>query len=381
MQTFVWGEEFYTGIGTVDEQHHALVDLFNGLSESLTDRERDASNEAGIQLAFSQLMDYAKHHFSIEEGIMTQAAIDPRHVELHLRLHREFSDQVRAMWSARASLSNPAEVFLSFLTSWLCLHVLGVDQAMARQLAAIGQGSTPAQAFEQELEKPRDNSTEAMIKALRNTYQIVSRLSLELITANRFLEDRVSARTAELQRANDALMVANQKLEIYSQTDGLLGIANRKYLDTRLQEEWQRAIREQTPLGVLMIDVDFFKNYNDRYGHQAGDLCLQAVANAVGQRTLRSIDLLARYGGEEFLVVLPNTATQGAYKVGLGVCQAVDALNIAHAASSVTDHVTVSVGVASVVPARDSSPSEVIAAADQALYAAKQQGRNRVCLA
>ena len=278
MPTFVWGEEFYTGLGAVDEQHHALIDLFNGLSESL--ETGNESGEANVQLAFSQLMDYTKYHFSIEEALMREASLDSRYVGMHLRLHDEFAEQVCAMWGARASMSNPAEVFLSFLTGWLCLHVLGVDQSMARQIERVRNGETPERAFEIELLRPKDKSAEAMIKALRNTYHVVSRLSLDLITANQTLERRVIERTAELQKSNEALVVANQKLEVYSQTDGLLGIANRKYFDTRLKDEWNRALREQAPLGLLMIDVDFFKNYNDHYGHQAGDACLQADAKA-----------------------------------------------------------------------------------------------------
>ena len=115
MQTFVWGEEFYTGIGPVDEQHHALIDLFNRLAESLA--ENAGAGDGAVQLAFSQLMDYAKYHFSIEQALMQQHGVDQRHVNLHLKLHDEFTEQVRAMWSAHQALGNPAEVFLSFLTS------------------------------------------------------------------------------------------------------------------------------------------------------------------------------------------------------------------------------------------------------------------------
>ena len=381
MQTFVWGKEFYTGIDAVDAQHHGLVDLFNSLAETLVVGGQDGENEAVVHLAFSQLMDYTKEHFSTEEALMQRAGIDARHLAMHQRLHRDFADQVFAMWSARASLSNPAEVFLSFLTSWLCLHVLGVDQLMARQLAAIGQGFTPAAALAQEENRPRDNTAEAMIKALRNTYHVVSKLSLDLIAANRQLEERVAARTRELQHANDALLRANRQLEVFSQTDGLLGIANRKYFESRLHEEWLRAGRDQISLGLLMIDVDFFKRYNDRYGHQAGDRCLQRVAQSAASRLTRAGDLFARYGGEEFIALLPNTSAQGAYKVGLELCALISSLDIAHDASSVAPQVTISVGATAVTPLRDGLAADAVAAADQALYAAKQQGRNRVCLA
>ena len=379
METFVWGDEFHTGIDPVDDQHRTLVDLFNKLSASLIDME--GPTDADVQLAFSQLMDYTKCHFSTEEALMQRENVDPRHTVLHHKLHQDFTEQVRSIWGARSSLSNPAEFFLSFLTSWLCLHVLGVDQSLARQIVLIEGGTSPQQAFESESIRPKDKGAEAMIKALRNTYQVVSRLSLDLISANHFLEERVAARTAELQLANEALTTANHKLEVYSQTDGLLGIANRKYFDARLSSEWNRAIREQYPIGILMIDVDYFKNYNDHYGHQAGDACLQAVAKAVSSRIVRALDLLARYGGEEFVVILPNTSTQGAHKLALGICETVSSLNIPHAASTAADHVTVSIGVASILPDRQSSFSQVVAAADRALYAAKHQGRNKVCLA
>jgi hemerythrin len=326
-------------------------------------------------------MDYAKHHFSDEEALMQQGGVDQRFVAAHIKLHVEFAEQVRAMWSARAALTNPAEVFLLFLTSWLCLHVLGVDQSLARQLLRIERGEAAEWAYEQEQLRPKDKSVEAMIKALRNAYQMVSRLSLDLIAANRLLEERVIERTTALQKTNAALVVANQTLEVYAQTDGLLRIANRKYFDSRLNDEWNRAIREQYSIGLLMIDVDFFKNYNDRYGHQAGDACLQAVAKAASVKMVRAIDLLARYGGEEFVVMLPNTEVEGAHKVALSICDAVSRLNLPHAASRVADHVTVSVGVASILPDRESVSGQLVAAADQALYAAKQQGRNRVSLA
>ena len=376
MQTFVWGEEFYTGESLVDEQHHGLVDLFNRLSESLVDE----TSEEAVELAFAQLMDYAKTHFSAEEALMRSAGVDVRHVTLHRRLHDEFTDQVLALWGARQSLANPAEIFLSFLTAWLCLHVLGVDQSLARQLAVIRSGEAAEQAFYREEQRPKDKSAEAMITALRNTYRIVSQLSLELISANRFLENRVAARTVELQHANAALQIANQQLEVYSQTDGLLGIANRQCFDRRLVDEWNRAIRDQLPLGLLMIDVDFFKNYNDEYGHLGGDSCLQAVARVAASKMVRAVDLLARYGGEEFVVILPHTALAGAKKVAESIRAAVSALAIPHRASAVAEYVTVSIGVASLLPDRSAQASDAVLAADRALYLAKQQGRNRVCV-
>ena len=378
MKTFVWGPEFSTGIGLVDDQHQRLIDLFNQLSDTLLQPEADA--EASIAVAFHALMAYVREHFSAEEGMMRVHHVDPRHIDLHIDLHDQFSDQVHAMWLARRSIGNPAEIFLSFLTSWLCVHVLGVDQALARQVQAIQAGATPADAYARELARARDPSADAMIKALRNLYQVVARLGGDLTAANRQLEERVAVRTSELLRANEALQLANRKLEVFAQTDGLLGIANRKFFDERFREAWHRALREREPLAVIMLDVDFFKSYNDHYGHLAGDACLQAVARALSGRVVRAVDLLARYGGEEFVVLLPNTTLTGAQMVAEEVCTAVEGLRLPHAHSAAASWVTLSAGVAARIPERGDEPSQLIALADAALYQAKQSGRARVCL-
>jgi diguanylate cyclase (GGDEF)-like protein len=175
--------------------------------------------------------------------------------------------------------------------------------------------------------------------------------------------------------------------------DVLTGVANRRRFDEALEREWRRARRSGDPLALLMIDVDHFKPFNDRYGHPAGDACLRSVAQALVGATLRPADLVARYGGEEFVMLLPQTPRGGAEHVAQGVLDAVGALVIAHEASSTARHVTVSVGVACydndsecwVPPSADSrfgddlrarcSAIELVQAADKALYSAKHAGR------
>lgn len=360
MKAFVWKDDYNTGSPVIDEQHRHLVDLINRLAGALTVNQADA--DVVVQTAFDGLIVYVREHFATEEDLMRAQRVDPRHLRPHVRSHEQFGEQVRAMWAARSTISNPSEVFLSFLTSWLCMHVLGVDQAMARQLDAIGVGVTPAEAYRQEVERLPEKAGAASMTALRNTYRVVCALSTDLLAANRELEARVAARTAELREANEALQVTNQKLEVYAQTDGLLGIANRRYFD------------------ALMLDVDDFKAYNDHYGHLAGDDCLKAIAGAVAGRLQRPVDLLARYGGEEFVVLLPNTGPEGAQKVAQGLCKAVRALALPHAQSRVAAWVTVSIGVAVRTPNGTGDPNALVAEADEALYRAKQQGRDRVCL-
>ena len=159
--------------------------------------------------------------------------------------------------------------------------------------------------------------------------------------------------------------------------DGLTGIANRRQFDQQLEAEWRRCRRSGKPLAVLLLDIDYFKQYNDLYGHQQGDECLKAVATALRGQLGRSHDLVARYGGEEFVCLLPECDAAGALHKGQELCHAVQALGLAHAQSRVADVVTISVGVACQVPDGEGSPAALLQQADMQLYQAKAQGRNR----
>jgi len=160
-------------------------------------------------------------------------------------------------------------------------------------------------------------------------------------------------------------------------TDGLTQVANRRCFDERLQFEWQRLLREQQSLSLILIDIDYFKFYNDHYGHQAGDNCLIQVAQTAASQLKRPADLFARYGGEEFAVILPNTDMEGAIAVVEVIQQAIHQLNLPHESSKVSPNVTISLGIASLIPIQDISPEALIAIADENLYQAKQQGRDR----
>ncbi len=182
----------------------------------------------------------------------------------------------------------------------------------------------------------------------------------------------------ERQRTEAALQTANQELERLAHLDGLTEIANRRQFDTYLRWEWLRLAREQAPLSLILCDVDFFKKYNDTYGHLAGDGCLQQVAKAIAAVVKRPADLAARYGGEEFAVILPNTNLVGAAHIAKQIRLAVKGLEICHDTSQVESHVTLSLGVTSMIPEVDTEPTVLIDAADCALYQAKQKGRDRL---
>lgn len=163
-------------------------------------------------------------------------------------------------------------------------------------------------------------------------------------------------------------------------TDALTGVANRRSFDDAIGNEWRRCARAGAPLSVIMIDIDHFKRYNDAYGHQAGDTCLKQVADTMLQCAGRSPDLLARYGGEEFVILLPQVDAQGAQTVAERILDSVHTLAIPHRMSSVSDTVTVSLGVATLMPGQGDDPEALVRCADNALYQAKKDGRNRFCV-
>jgi diguanylate cyclase (GGDEF)-like protein/PAS domain S-box-containing protein len=188
---------------------------------------------------------------------------------------------------------------------------------------------------------------------------------------------KMEMKTIELQKAEKEMMALNTKLERLSVLDELTQLSNRRYFETRLIQEFNRMKRENTPLSIIMCDVDYFKKYNDTYGHVQGDSCLQKIASALSQSTRRPEDFIARYGGEEFAIVLPNVDAKGAAHVAELARKEIEQLKIKHSESEVSEYVTISLGITSQVPADSFSAEDLVNKADQALYKAKKNGRNR----
>ncbi len=187
-------------------------------------------------------------------------------------------------------------------------------------------------------------------------------------------------RERELTAMSRKLAAANQVLQRLSLLDGLTGIPNRRRFDEVLANEWKRAMRSKRPLSLVMIDIDHFKTFNDHYGHVAGDDCLRKVALAMSDILKRPTDVLARYGGEEFAAILPLTECDGAKAIAAAMKAGVIDLAIPHDHSSASSRVTISLGVATLVPMRGTMAAMLVAAADQALYEAKAGGRNRIAV-
>jgi diguanylate cyclase (GGDEF)-like protein len=205
--------------------------------------------------------------------------------------------------------------------------------------------------------------------------EVVARIETHLTIQRQ--KKRLQDEIAKRKQTELILQEANRKLELLANLDGLTQIANRRRFDNYLALEWQRHQREQHSLTLVFIDIDYFKRYNDTYGHQGGDDCLMRVAQAIAKVPQRPTDLVARYGGEEFAVILSNTNLEGGMKVATAIQTQVLNLKVPHQSSDVSEYVTLSIGVASLVPTLELSLETLIANADEALYTAKSQGRNR----
>lgn len=192
--------------------------------------------------------------------------------------------------------------------------------------------------------------------------------------------DRRKARELALIEVTRKLEQAVEKLNQLSSLDGLTGVANRRRFDEYINLEWARSRRNNRPMSLILADIDYFKAYNDMYGHQAGDECLKAVARTLQGVLNRPGDLVCRYGGEEFAAVLPETDSNGAIMIANTMCARVEAMGIIHESSPISNYITASLGVATILPTSGSA-AELVSAADRALYEAKGGGRNRVKMA
>ncbi|MBP1463567.1 GGDEF domain-containing protein [Acinetobacter nosocomialis] len=216
---------------------------------------------------------------------------------------------------------------------------------------------------------------------LNRTYTFSSFLGMTLAyaTDRQHRENYLQNCMIELNRIE--LMQQAQQLSLLSQQDALTGLANRRYLDETLDNEWRRALRHETPLTIMMVDIDFFKPYNDTLGHLKGDQCLKDIATAISSIAARSGDLVARYGGEEFLLLFPMTNAQQAQIQVERLMNAIKKISIVHPCSSVSPYVTISAGVATTIPRLNDSISAFVSRADHALYQAKTNGRNQYQIA
>lgn len=363
MESFRWNQCFVTGLIEVDEQHYHLVEVINKFGELLVRAEGVSSDD--IDLVFHELTDYTQYHFSEEESLMTRLGVDLRHVDKHCQDHARFLQEVILM-HAGISTQNPdaALSLLKFLTHWLAYHILGTDQSLAKQIKSIKMGETAADAYFFDEKK---DSTEPLLDALNGLFQQVSERNRELYQLNQTLETKVAERTA-------ALLEANRRLEEMAMTDALTGLRNRRSALSLLSEEWTQSGKDGFPLACIMIDADNFKQINDTYGHDAGDVVLQQLSRQL-KNSVRTDDIVCRLGGDEFLAICPRTPLEGAMRVAEKIRAEVETLRIS--AGNGLWYGSISVGVA-VRKEEMSTLEDLLKEADEGVYVAKRNGRNNV---
>ena len=368
MEHFHWDSHYITGLDEVDRQHHFLVDLINRFSDELTDAQ--GAPTATMEKVFSDLANYAQYHFSEEERLMEKADLDPRHVEHHKQEHVNFLEEVTQIYSSLSPEAAGRErSLLRFLIYWLAYHILGSDQSMARQIAAIQAGHTPAEAYLEE-ERMKEGAVEPLLRALGGLFHLVSERNRELLKLNQTLEEKVIERT-------QALAAANLQLEELAMTDALTGLPNRRHALRRLALAWEEAASDTAPLACMMVDADDFKPINDRYGHDAGDEVLRQLARHM-RYAVRTDDVVCRLGGDEFFILCPHTSLEGAALLAEKMRASVSELRVKVNGGEWCG--SVSVGVAQ-RNARMRGHEDLLKAADQAVYEAKRKGRNCVATA
>ncbi len=365
MESFKWDSCFVTGLSTVDEQHRRLVDIINRFGKILTRPEGALAQDTELVLA--ELTAYAGYHFDDEERLMTQSGLDRTYIAQHHHLHADFLLEVKRLHASIAiDGRSAANSLLDFLIHWLTYHILGSDQTVARQIAAIAAGGQPRETY-LATQKHDDPVTETLIQALKGLFQQVSERNHALYELNQTLETRVIERTQELSDAN-------RHLEEQAMTDVLTGLPNRRSSLRCLQREWLVAQRHSTPLACMMIDADGFKAINDSFGHEAGDEVLRQLSHQL-RSAVRVDDIVCRFGGDEFLVICARTPLDAALQIAEKLRQEVAGMRVAAGRGEWQGSVSIGVEVRD---AAMNEPDELIRLADDGTYLAKRNGRNCV---
>ncbi len=360
---FPWHEHFNTGIKSIDQQHQQLVELLNSLANGLMSDEATENAHA-----FDELIDYARVHFEEEERLWIEYFQDDPWLIEHQQNHNSFVPElleIKKLTQHQPPHSATEEV-IHFLIHWLAFHILFDDKRMALAIRTQHQG-IPSQQAKEHANQVMNSSMRELIDSVLSMYDGLSSRTLNLIRE-----------TKERQRAQEKLEELNQQLEHMSITDPLTGLHNRRYFDSVLQDELKRATRGQSPLSLMLIDLDHFKHLNDHYGHSAGDHALELVGKALNTLCRRPTDFCFRVGGEELAVICAGQSKQNAQAFAEMIRAHIEGLSIPNETSSASPTLTASVGLYTLVPLPTTDIKSLFSQADDALYTAKKSGRNQV---
>ncbi|MBM7562995.1 GGDEF domain-containing protein [Fusibacter tunisiensis] len=363
-----WDHDFDTGNLVIDSQHFNLVKTINELFE-ISVNNKSISIEL-INIIKNDLSKYINEHFKTEEELMIRYSVDLRHSDEHFKLHKEFSNEVSKFISNRTNLESPAKLneVMEYLIRWLAYHILNTDKSLVRQIHSISNDKmSPSVAYDME-EEMDESSTEPLLKALKVLYRLVSKKNKEIEKKNLELEYKVKARTEELRKSNEQL---KQMLL----QDLLTGLPNRRFVMEEVQKLILNWERYETIFSVLFIDIDKFKEVNDKFGHDKGDLVLKILADFLCHN-IRKTDIACRLGGDEFVIICSHTDQEGVIKIGQNLNQKI---------KKIDDHVvefwepSLSIGIAT-INEEIKTASDLLKIADSAMYISKKSGGGKISI-
>lgn len=362
-EVFPWNKNFETGNPTIDQQHKTLVSLLNRLAKTLINSDYEEVNTA-----FESLAEYACSHFDDEESIWMEHLNDDGWLSSHQMSHAAFLPKIVEIKDSKdgTSLSVIVEQVIKFLIRWLAFHIIDSDKRLAIAVDAIKNGSSIEDA-KKIADRKMSGSMRVLIETILTMYDGLSSRAIELMRE----------RHLRIQTEHK-LKQANRLLEELSVRDPLTGLFNRRYFDSISGTEIRKAFRDNRALGFMLIDIDYFKSYNDTYGHLEGDSALQYISGKLVQACRRPGDVLFRFGGEEFGILITDASGYTHDVFAESIRRSIEELRISHKNSPIGQHMTVSIGVVTQVPSKNDTISDFIRAADKRLYRAKSIGRNQV---
>ena len=357
-EIFLWNEIFETKISIIDEQHKTLIGLLNKLSKTAILEKIDYSQ------IFTELAKYAAIHFSTELEIWRKFLHNDILLTEHEKIHESFinkTTELRDQVVSNAKIETIDEI-INFLVNWIAKHIINDDKNMAIIIDAVQKGFSVEEAKRLSNQKAEE-SREILIDTIFRVYS----KNIELIREKR---QRIIA--------EKELLKLNEKLKNLSITDPLTKLFNRRYFNIEFSKELRRAERKARKLSFIMLDIDFFKKYNDYYGHLEGDKVIKSVANTIKKLCRRSSDSAYRLGGEEFGILLPESTKKDTITFGENLRKSIENLKIEHKYNSASEFVTVSIGSVTCKITADTTIDSLIKLADDNLYKAKKTGRNKI---
>lgn len=359
-EIFPWNDNFETGIDEIDEQHKKLIDLLNNLANVLTQEE-----DFQIESAFSKLTQYAQYHFKSEEAIWEKYLKNSGLIISHQKSHKSFLPKLLAIKAKNNNLQKTIEEIILFLVRWLAFHIIDEDKRLSLIIHSIKDGKNINEA-KYITDQTMNSSIKIMLETIFCMYDNLSLKTIELIKEKKAKLD-----------AEKELKSINIKLQKLSITDQLTGLYNRRYFEEIFNRELQKCKRAKLHFNIILFDIDYFKKINDTYGHNTGDKALKTLASCLKKNIKRGTDYLFRIGGEEFAIIVTNENLENLINLTKFLQTEIKKLAIINEHSTVSNYLTISGGIVSLIPSFEDTLDSIMKKADEKLYEAKEQGRDR----